>query len=78
MQLKLELQTMKKGDLSMTDYLQKAKTLSDNLIAVSQNVSDLDIIGCILNGIGFEYDPFVFALHARVDELDLFLDDLHG
>lgn len=78
MQLKLELQTMKKGDLSMTDYLQKAKILFDNLIAVSQHVSDSDLIGHILNGLGSEYDPFVFALHARPEEFDLTLDNLHG
>ena len=38
MQLKLELQTTKKGNLSMTNYLQKIKSLADSLAAVAQPI----------------------------------------
>lgn len=36
MQLKLELQTVKKGNLSILDYLQKIKTLTDSQAAAIQ------------------------------------------
>ena len=54
--LKLELQSLQKGDLSMSDYLQKAKTLADSLAAAAQDVSEEDLIEFILNGLGPDYN----------------------
>ena len=76
MQLKLELQTTKKGNLSMTDYLQKIKSLADSLAAAAQPIPELDLILHILGGLSPEYEPFVTSVTTKSD--DLSLEDLNA
>ena len=40
MQLRLELQSTKKGSLSMIDYIMKVKGAADNLAAIGEPVSE--------------------------------------
>ena len=42
MQLQLELQTTKKGSISMMDSLMKLKSFADSLVAIGENVSERD------------------------------------
>lgn len=53
-QLKTQLQSMKKGSLSITDHVQRIKHLFDRLAAVS----DEDLIIYTLNGLAPEFGPF--------------------
>ena len=76
MQLKLELQNTKKGNLSMTDYLQKIKSLTDSLAAAAQPIPEPDLILHILGGLSFEYESFVTSVTTRSD--DLSLEDLNA
>nr|POF07385.1 hypothetical protein CFP56_37452 [Quercus suber] len=76
MQLKLELQTTKKGNLSMTDYLQKIKSLADSLAAAAQPIPEPDLILHILGGLSPEYESFVTSVTTRSD--DLSLEDLNA
>ncbi|XP_075103758.1 uncharacterized protein LOC142178326 [Nicotiana tabacum] len=48
MQLRLQLQTTKKGSSTMVNYLQKMKTLADNLAAAAQPVTNDDLVLHIL------------------------------
>ena len=50
MNLKYQLHTLKKGSLSMSDYLQKKKSIVDNLAVVAQPVSDFDLASSLLSG----------------------------
>jgi hypothetical protein len=40
MQLRLELQSTKKGSLSMIDYIIKVKEVADSLVAIGEPVSE--------------------------------------
>ena len=51
MQLQLEFQTMKKGSLSMVDYILKLKNLADNLAAIGEPVSRKDRLIYMFNGL---------------------------
>ncbi|CAN0910575.1 hypothetical protein LINGRAHAP2_LOCUS26367 [Linum grandiflorum] len=48
MQLKLQLQSLSKGSLSMFEYLEKKRAIADSLAADQQPISDEDLIGYIL------------------------------
>ncbi|KAL5546106.1 hypothetical protein UlMin_005793 [Ulmus minor] len=71
MQLRLELQTLKKGSMSIMDYLMKSKGFSDNLTAVGEPVSEQDQIMNILAGLGADYNVVVTAINARDDTISL-------
>ncbi|TXG51461.1 hypothetical protein EZV62_023985 [Acer yangbiense] len=62
MQLKLQLQTLKKGTSSMTEYLMKKKSLIDALLYSGNVICEDDKIIYVLGGLGPEYDPFVIPI----------------
>jgi hypothetical protein len=49
MQLRLELQSTKKGSLSMIDYIMKVKGAVDNLVAIGEPVSEQDQVMFLLS-----------------------------
>ena len=71
MQLQLEFQTMKKGSLSMMDYILKLKNLADNLAAIGEPVHNRYHILQLLGGLGVEYNSIVASLIVREDEVSL-------
>ncbi|WKA12274.1 hypothetical protein VitviT2T_029682 [Vitis vinifera] len=62
MQLQLEFQTMKKGSLSMMDYILKLKNLADSLAAIGEPVHNRYHILKLLGGLGVEYNSIVASL----------------
>lgn len=67
MQYKLQLQTLKKDSMSMTEYLSKVKTCCDLLNFVGHHVSDEDQIMHILNGLGSEYDAVMVTVSSKME-----------
>ena len=51
MQLRLQLQTIKKGGLSMMDYVLRVETLSDQLVVIQEHISDRDLVIYLLVGL---------------------------
>ncbi|KAF6147404.1 hypothetical protein GIB67_016761 [Kingdonia uniflora] len=67
--LRHELQTLRKGTTKMSDYLQLAKTLTDNLAASGQIVPELDLQQLILGGLPRpEYDAVYTTLTTTIDD----------
>ncbi|TXG72185.1 hypothetical protein EZV62_000764 [Acer yangbiense] len=62
MQLKLQLQTLKKNGSSMTEYIMKEKSIIDALSFTGCVMSQDDKIMSILSGLGPEYDSFVIPV----------------
>lgn len=52
LQLKMQLQSSKKGALSIIDYYTKIKLLVDNLIATGNFIIDEELTLSILSGLG--------------------------
>ncbi|RVW25398.1 Retrovirus-related Pol polyprotein from transposon RE1 [Vitis vinifera] len=71
MQLRLAFQTTKKGSLTMMEYIQKLKHISDSLAAIGEPVLEKDQILQLLSGLGAEYNPIVASLTARDDDIQL-------
>lgn len=65
LQLKLQLQTFKKGSQSMNVYLQKMKITSDALNAIGHPVPDTDLVLHILSGLTPDYESFITAVTTR-------------
>ncbi|KAF3771637.1 hypothetical protein EJ110_NYTH59938 [Nymphaea thermarum] len=76
MQLKEQLQGLRKGNLTMDDYFYKAKMLAHQLAVASKLVQEDDLIMHILRGLPREYSAFKTSLTTRADPISL--SDLHG
>lgn len=77
MQLRFQLQSIKKGSLSISDYLDKIKEIADQLAAASKPIPLADLTTLYtLGGLGAEYEPFVMSVTSRTDPIDF--DKLHG
>ncbi|XP_016650447.1 PREDICTED: uncharacterized protein LOC107881345 [Prunus mume] len=70
LQLKGQLQTLKKGSDPMMLYLEKIKALADGLAAAGAPLADLDLIAHILRGLPPEYDSFGTSIRVRSDPID--------
>lgn len=71
MHLRRELQLLKKGNKSMSDYFLFAKRISDNLAACGQAVTTMDLQQYILSGLDSAYDAIVTTLTARNDDIPM-------
>uniref|UniRef100_A0A2N9ISY4 Reverse transcriptase Ty1/copia-type domain-containing protein n=1 Tax=Fagus sylvatica TaxID=28930 RepID=A0A2N9ISY4_FAGSY len=76
MHTRYQLVTLKKGNLSITDFYQKAKQYSDLLASIGQPISDNDLIIHILGGLPTEYDSLVTTVNTRL--ADFSIDELYG
>ena len=65
LQLRLLLQTTKKGGGSFEDYILKMKDKATSLIAAGQQISDDELVLYILGGLGLEYESVVVNLTSR-------------
>lgn len=74
-QLKTQLQSVKKGNQSITECIQKIKTSSVNLASASYPVHDEDLILYTLNGLLAQYGPFKTAITTRSDPINI--EELH-
>ncbi|KAL6333768.1 hypothetical protein AAG906_028954 [Vitis piasezkii] len=68
MQLRLELQSTKKGSLSMIDYIMKVKGAADSLAAIGEPVSEQDQVMNLLGGLGSDYNAVISieAVHSML------------
>ncbi|KAL5819060.1 hypothetical protein ACOSQ4_022902 [Xanthoceras sorbifolium] len=62
MQLKLQLQTLKKNGSTMSEYLLKKKSIIDALSFAGHPLSNDDKLMTILGGLSSEYDSFSYLL----------------
>lgn len=65
LQLKNQLQCIKKSSLTMHDYLKNIKSISDTLATVVTPVDDEDLILFTLGGLPAKYNPFKMAVSTR-------------
>lgn len=65
MNLKLQLQTLNKGNLYVTDYLVKMKAICDTLVACGRPVPEEDQVLYILTGLGPEFEPTICSYFKK-------------
>ncbi|KAH6774149.1 hypothetical protein C2S51_012553 [Perilla frutescens var. frutescens] len=71
MQLRFQLQTTRKGDLSVDDFFLKMRGFADLLAGAGHPIGDDELILYILAGFGPEYEAIVVNLTHRAEPLNL-------
>lgn len=69
LQLRLTLQTTKKGDKSMEDYISQMVQIANSLALAGDKVQDKDLALFILGGLGIEYDGLVTTITTRPEHI---------
>lgn len=60
----IQIQTTRKGSISVHKYYTKMKMTLDSLGATENNMSDDDFVLCLLASLGFEYDSIVATINV--------------
>ncbi|KAK6151993.1 hypothetical protein DH2020_014628 [Rehmannia glutinosa] len=76
MQYCMYLQTLKKGNLHMSEYLNKIKNCCDLLGSAGESVSQKDQVMYVLIGLGLEYSPVVVSATSILEPWSL--TELHA
>ncbi|KAK6144591.1 hypothetical protein DH2020_021411 [Rehmannia glutinosa] len=71
MQHKLQLQTLKKGNMPMSEYLNKIKSLCDLLTSVGHGIDESDQVLHVLSGLGAEYNHVIVSVTSRLEPCSL-------
>ncbi|CAN6719976.1 unnamed protein product [Malus baccata var. baccata] len=70
-QLKIELQNIKKGSESVSQYLQRVKDARDHLATAGVPFNDDDIVIIALKGLSSEYNTFRIVIRGRDNVISL-------
>lgn len=71
MQIRRDLQSMRKGNVTMIDYLQDAKQLADSLAASGQPMAESDHHQVILSGLDVAYDAITNSLTTTLEHIPM-------
>ncbi|KAJ3701119.1 hypothetical protein LUZ61_004824 [Rhynchospora tenuis] len=63
--LRLQLQTIKRGGASCSQFLQQIQGIADRLRSIGSDVPDHDLVLYTLQGLGTEFETFVTAVSMR-------------
>ena len=72
----IELQELKKNDLSISAYLQRAKALADELNAAGHPLAPTEFNAIIYRNIGSDYHAIITALNLHSEPVSF--HELHG
>jgi hypothetical protein len=75
-EIRYQLSTIKKGNLSVTDYFQKVKQLADTLASIHQPLQDCETVSYLLGGLSSGYDSLVTSVSTRIAPMSL--DEVYG
>ena len=67
--LKLELQSLKKDNDSLKSFLQKIKIVRDKLLAVGVIIDNEELLCIVLRGLPREFAHFCSAIRTRSDPI---------
>lgn len=73
--IRLQIQTLKEGISTITEYLNRAKILVNTLATIDSPLLGEDLVLAILHGLSNEYDALIHVT-SRVNSTSL--DELHG
>ncbi|KAI4311490.1 hypothetical protein MLD38_036381 [Melastoma candidum] len=74
--LRLQMQQLKKDGRTMQQYLNGLKSLSDQLSAIGEPVRYRDYLWYLMEGLPAEYDAVVTAIYSRTDQPKL--EEVHN
>ncbi|KAL5761291.1 hypothetical protein ACOSQ2_020129 [Xanthoceras sorbifolium] len=69
--LRQQLQTIKKGSHSVSDFVLKIKNSRDALLTAREEVSERDLLLSLMHRVGLEYDAIVVLISSQRSTMSL-------
>ncbi|KAH0701718.1 hypothetical protein KY285_015996 [Solanum tuberosum] len=66
LQLKVQFHNLKKGSLSISDYVHRLKSIADALISIGNPISDSDLVLQVLSGLPSEYLSVSTSISTKI------------
>jgi hypothetical protein len=76
MQIRMQLTTLQKGDLTAAEYFRKMKRFIDTLAAIGKRLEDEEFISYLLHGLPSDYNSLVTSITTRPDVYTI--SDVHA
>ncbi|KAF8389092.1 hypothetical protein HHK36_025777 [Tetracentron sinense] len=76
--LKRKLQTLHQGSMKCTNFLEKAKLVSDELVAVGKPLEDDDLMSYIVSGLNPSFNPFITSLSFATRDKNVSFQDFQA
>jgi glutathionylspermidine synthase len=73
---RMALATTQKGNMRISEYFNKMKTLADEMASAGKALEDEELVSYIMAGLDFDYNPIVPAMVARVEPISV--DELYA
>jgi hypothetical protein len=71
MQVCYQLSNAKKADMTAAAYFQKMKGYADTMASLGHPLSDEEVLGYMLAGLGSDFEPLVTSIATRDDPVIL-------
>jgi hypothetical protein len=68
---RLQLATTQKGCMSAAEYVNKMRSLADEMAAVGRILEEEELVEYILTGLSHEYDPIVSVVIAKTGAISV-------
>jgi hypothetical protein len=68
---RLQLTMAQKGNLSVAGYINKMRSVADEMFTTGRIIEEEELVEYILVGLGSEYDPIVSTVIARTDAVPI-------
>ncbi|KAK2643570.1 hypothetical protein Ddye_025333 [Dipteronia dyeriana] len=65
LQLRNQLGSLKKCSDSISDFVLKIKNIRDSLLVAGEDIRDRDLVMCLINGAGHDFDAIVSVITAQ-------------
>ncbi|KAH9762092.1 retrovirus-related pol polyprotein from transposon RE1 [Citrus sinensis] len=78
MPLKMQIQTIKKGAMSVSDYFNKMKKIADNLAISGSPLASTDFIMHLFTGLDDNYESLVTTILARLEKDSLTVEEVYS
>jgi len=75
LQLKVQFHNLKKGSLSISDYVHRLKSIADALISIGNPISNSDLVLQVLSGLSSKYLSVSTSISTRIS-LPSFLETI--
>jgi hypothetical protein len=67
----MALATTQKGNMSLTEYVNKMRKLGDDMALAGKPFDDEEMVSYILAGLDIEFNPVVLAVLAHVEPISI-------
>jgi hypothetical protein len=69
--IRMALTTTQKGNMTISEYFTKTKSLADEMASVGKALEDEELVSYIMAKLDFDFNPIMYAMVAHVEPISV-------